>query len=527
MLIGTFADEVNDDSDLIQLDDNEKQLKQQLEETQFYKNGLVEFSDLPEAGNILFRVNNKNGGESEIIKYRQLFERLMANRFKKYAIPVKWFEFSIYLKLLANRKKTFAITFSDCLIIGSQLKMSKERVQVALQFLHKYIGLILYFPENEKLKDIVICDPQAVFSSVSELIFDVYNPTKRFLPHAKCRDFIETGHFSISDIKSPESGTLLSKEILIELLVHLNIAAPSKSMYFLPAVLRSAADELLQPIESERVLEPLCVSFQIGYLPLGFICALIAKLANEGKFQLLGREQRYEIYKNKVTFRFRGRYDITLISWPKYCEFRVALASGARIDEDFSNENCCPLIRDTICEAINQIINSMRQSSVFHLSRTYTLGFKCPNHASNADYGHAPQAVFDLNNIQDMECDICKLSPPLRPAMAAWLAPRITNQPPSQISLEVGKTVTLSIAATGAKPLNYQWFKDASKLFNADKCFQGISSPTLQIHAISTGLGGSYYCEVSNGFGGVHSTKVSVLTGKKITGWLVMSLCLL
>ena len=83
--------------------------------------------------------------------------------------------------------------------------------------------------------------------------------------------------------------------------------------------------------------------------------------------------------------------------------FRVALASGAKTDEDFSYENCCPLIRDTICEAINQIINSMRQSSVFHLSRTYTLGFKCPNpdHASNTDYGHTPQAVFDLNNIQE------------------------------------------------------------------------------------------------------------------------------
>ena len=66
----------------------------------------------------------------------------------------------------------------------------------------------------------------------------------------------------------------------------------SKSMYFLPAVLRSAADELLQPIESERVIEPLCVSFQMGYLPLGFVCALIAKLANEGNFQLLGRGQR-------------------------------------------------------------------------------------------------------------------------------------------------------------------------------------------------------------------------------------------
>ena len=168
LLIGTFADEVNDDSDLIQLNDNEKQLKQQLEETQFYKNGLVEFSDHPKAGNILFRVNNKNGGKDEVMMYRQLFEHLMANRFKKYAIPVKWFEFSICLKLLANMKKTFAITFSDCLIIGSQLKMSKKEVQVALQFLHKYTGLVMYFPENKKLKDIIICDPQVVFSSFQQ-----------------------------------------------------------------------------------------------------------------------------------------------------------------------------------------------------------------------------------------------------------------------------------------------------------------------------------------------------------------------
>ena len=204
--------------------------------------------------------------------------------------------------------------------------MSKQTVTVALQFFHKYIGLVMFFPGNEKLKNVVICDPQIVFSSISEIIFNVYNPEKRTISDSKYSEFVEKGQFSIEDINLDTKGkNLLPTDTLINLLVHLNIAAPipSSSKYFLPAVLQTASAQslALDPATASECPEPLCVTFRTGYLPLGFVCALVANLISECEFELLGKEQGEVIYRNKVTFQFRGIYDIEVISWPKYCEF--------------------------------------------------------------------------------------------------------------------------------------------------------------------------------------------------------------
>ena len=512
LLMGTFADELTDDN-LFQVNENERLLRQQLKETHFFKDGLVNFSEEPNRESILHRVNNKSGGKQEIIKYRRLLEHIMLNKFRKYAIPVKWLELSICLQLLAQQKDVSVLLLSNCIEIGKYLNMSEEIVKAALQFLHKYIGLIMYFPGNEKLKNIVICDPQVLFSSLSKLIFEVYDSKKSLISQSKCEIFIETGHFSLDDIKPFEGSKVLSVEVLVDLLVHLNIAVPSKSMYFLPAVLRSLNIEALISQPGNSKLEPLCVSFQTGFLPLGFVCALIAKLTSEGTLELLGPEQEYEIYKNKVIFRLRGRYDVTLVSWPKYCEFRISRATGASTDEEYHNKNCCPLIRDTVCLAIDQVIQSMTQNSVFHMSQTHKLGFKCPNHKSlNQSYGHEPLAVFDLNNIEGMKCIKCKICPALKHrTINAWLAPRITSQPPSSIETTTGEKLTISITATGANPLHCQWFKDGNKLCDSEY-YQGSKTFSLQIHIISNEQGGIYFCEVSNGFGeGDCSSDVSVL----------------
>ena len=518
LLMGTFADEIKN---FVQLEENEKQLKQQLKETNFFKENLVEFSNDPCDGNIFFRVNNKSGGQQEILRYRNLLKQLMLNKFKKYAIPVKWLELSICLRLLAQRKDVDILKINDCFEIGEQLNMSDEMVKAALQFLHKYIGLIMYFPGNDKLKDIVICDPQVLFSSLSKLIFEVYDSKDHLIAQSKRELFIETGLFSPNDLPSISEGRkMLSIEVLVELLVHLNIAAPCKSMYFLPAVLRSVKTEALINTnqQNESVPEPLCISFQTGYLPLGFVCALIATLTSDETFELLGREQGYEIYKNKVTFRLQGIFDITLISWPKYCEFRVSRAPGARVDEQYHGKNCCPLIRDSICHAIDRVVQSMSHNSVFHLSQAYKLGFKCLNHKQSL-CGHEPLALFDLNNIQNIKCIKCKTSPAVRKTMKAWLAPKIVSEPISHEKLKIGEKLALMISVTGAKPLHYQWFKDENKVCDG-VCFQGSKSCSLQINVVSTEQGGNYCCEVSNGFGeSVYSCETSLvidITGKVI-----------
>ena len=222
---------------------------------------------------------------------------------------------------------------------------------------------------------------------------------------------------------------MLPVDALVNLLVHLNIAAPipSSSTYFLPAVLQTASAQFLalDPATASERPEPLCVTFRTGYMPLGFVCALVANLISECNFELLGKEQGEVIYRNKVIFRFRGIYDIEVISWPKYCEFRVFKSSD--MAEEFHSPESCPRIRNTILKAIDQVIEVMRQSSLFRLSKDYQLAFRCPDSkhiiSSIEGLGHEPMAVIDNENPngpQKITCLKCKKSNYLRPPMSVW-----------------------------------------------------------------------------------------------------------
>ena len=435
LLMGTFADALKDckkDSNLKnEVRQTEQQLMEQLKVTNFFKDGLVEYSTKEEA---LYRIDNKSGGEAEVMKYRKLLERFMQKYFKKLNIPTPWLMFSICIKILAFQEGKQVVSFDDCVEIGKQLNiMPEQKVTVALKFLHKYVGLVMFFPDNQFLKNIVICDPQAVFSSISELIFNVYDPQKRTILDFSYTQFVEKGLFSIEDINldtKKEGKNLLPIDTLVKLLVHLHIAAPipSSSTYFLPAVLKTATvDSLaLDAATASDNPEPLCITFRTGYLPLGFVCALVANLISEDNFELLGKEQGEVIYRNKVKFRFRRIYDIEVISWPKFCEFRVSRCS--EIFEEFHSSEACPLIRSTIVKAIDHVIGVMRQNSLFRLSKDYTLAFRCRGSNQSVmtpveDMGHEGMAAVDgddPNDPKSITCSSCKKLRPLTTKMAVW-----------------------------------------------------------------------------------------------------------
>ena len=410
VLVGTFSDEIKDEREL---NDTDSQLKKQLEVTDFFKDGLIYSKSF-------LRVNNYSAGENEIKDHRALLQNILEKKFHKYNIPTRWLTLSICLKLLARKEKRHEVSFDDCIKLGDRLGMKKDMVRVALQFLHKYMGLVIYFPKNKDLKNVVICDPQVVFSSISELIFDIYDPRNMYITEAQHDHFVKTGCFSPQDIKTMDKKTkstkkLLSVDTLVKLLIHLNIIAlvPSsdsllaqeekpdktdsaerKKYYFLPAVLQTADLALLAKEENaDQLPEPLCIRFKTGYLPLGFVCALSANLIAEGSYlQLIpfndGDQQ--VTYKNKMRFRFQGKFDIVVISGHKYCEFRVHRLSG---NTKFWDSECCPQIKTIIIEATNRVIQSLKHGSLYKPMKelTYELAFRCPKH-KGFEISHEPLA---------------------------------------------------------------------------------------------------------------------------------------
>ncbi len=435
LLVGTFLDEIQNDLQP-SLDKINRQLDERLKNTAFFEEGLVHSIKLSVENSLL--VNNLSAEDSEIKKHRDFLENILKNYFREYQIPVQWLMLSICLKLLAKNQNKYHISFDDCVTLGKYFDMEEETVSVALQFLHKYIGLIMYFPHHDNLKKIVICNPQVVFSTISELIFNIYDHNKNQVSEAKCDHFVQTGCFSPKDIKlesvNQEKNKLLPIETLVDLLVYLHIAAKvppsSDKEYFLPAVLQTAETDMVQrrqkDINEELLPEPICIRFKTGYLPLGFVCALSANLIAENTFDLLIGDSK--CYKNRILFRFDGKFNITVISCPRYCEFRVSRHSG---NTEFWSEHCCPLISEIVCTAANKVIQSMQHGlrSVGTDSEMYTLAFHCPREVhSKAEFGQESLAIFchsdpDTRVPKEAKCTHpdCKTAiDPLTPGMSVW-----------------------------------------------------------------------------------------------------------
>ena len=204
-----------------------------------------------------------------------------------------------------------------------------------------------------------------------------------------------------------------------------------KKYYFLPAVLQTAQLSATTRGENEDQLpEPIkfFVRFKTGYIPLGFVCSLNASLIAESNFELIPFEEdgQQTTYKNKIRFRFLGKFDITMISHPKYCEFHVTGCLDGKVE--YWNSECCPRIRSIICKASDRVIQSFQQGSLYKLSKGYELAFKCPHHPTS-DIGHEPLAKLvykpsDVSKSQPKEivcvASSCKIRSSLTKEIKMW-----------------------------------------------------------------------------------------------------------
>ena len=218
-------------------------------------------------------------------------------------------QLSFCLKTFASNQETYKVSIEDCIELGKHFKLNREEVKVALKFLHKYIGLVMYFPNDENLQNLVVCNPQVMFSSISELTFSVYDSSSRKVQHidesSKQKEFEDKEIFNPLEVKYPkESSKMMSIHDLVRLLVHLNIAAKittsiddtkhtlasehtqsevspetkrESNNYFFPAILKTAdIPSLVSDVRAtadETLPEPLCIRFDTGYMPMGFTCA--------------------------------------------------------------------------------------------------------------------------------------------------------------------------------------------------------------------------------------------------------------
>ena len=388
LLVGTHKDILKaKDKSIEQIDSKLRYL----EETELYREKLLlkTYKDRK----MFYSLNNMDGDDSEMSPIRDDIEEIIENYFTRVKIPASWLMFRIALQ---NLRKP-VVTLSDCKEIAKGLKM-EDTVQDAIWFFHHNVGNLMHYSGIKSINEIVICDPQVVFDSTSELIINTFKG--RAVPETAKDNFINKGQFSLEHIKDRTEHhrkNQLSLTQLVDLLKNHNIIAEIKSnrdcsvenepVFIMPAVLKEASEadlnKLMSSEMSTREVHPIMIYFVTGFVPFGVFCASVANLiARQGTLSPRWQLCDDQVMKNKVNFYIDESFVAILISRPQYLEIRVKQHEGTA--SDYTLKFICSTVRQTITQTLETVIAKMKhrpyievKSSLFTIDQTFDLAFMC------------------------------------------------------------------------------------------------------------------------------------------------------
>ena len=332
-------------------------------------------------------------------------------------LPPSWYMFSIVLRRMKIAGHS-VLQYSHCQQIAKKLYIKEMQLQSLLSRLHKILGIIMYFPEVHKLKDIVICDPSVVYKGISELIFNSFST--KSCPALSLR-LKKWGIFMYRElkehcnkVKTASKGCQIQIEVLIIILQHLGIIAPVQfsepndtsiepknedclvynidSEFVIPSVLDDALPEelKLQLQDGEACsIVPLRIYFNCGFSPMGGFCYLFTRLISDRNWKLpVKKEQMMSengtYWRNKATFIVQAdekEYFVTLISTKQYYEIHIVHTHSK---EPFQ------LGRDgrSICRKVWNDVESVLSDTLNAPLKEYMVACQCTLHEREKDSDH-------------------------------------------------------------------------------------------------------------------------------------------
>ena len=290
--------------------------------------------------------NYKGTEESDLFVLRAHVMDLITKKLNV-SIPIRpaWLILSIIL-----RKEFEVVSLSTCFEIGNCLNMDQEETKTALWYLHNIVGAIMYYPEIEDedgwFKTHIICSPQVIFDSISQVIVHslqmLHSNSRVPACESLRRDWIEKGLFSIEAIRevteTNEITRYLPIEKLIKLLAHVNLLSEIKLhnpqpctpsiQLFMPAILECASEKELSnpPVTDENHPAPIFLKFKFGYIPTGVFCCLVTRIVTKGAEKIFGELwelKKDNVKRNFISFYLSELHYVSLISHDTCYEIRV------------------------------------------------------------------------------------------------------------------------------------------------------------------------------------------------------------
>ena len=383
MVIGTHKDKIEDDSVIRRKD---KEIQSHLEK-------LLTCSILDEQPYHRF-LSTKNGrlvvcvdntaGENEIVKHRNLIKKVIEEKFydgSRFPIPASWLLFSTFLRKM-NKD---VLTIEQCQQIAQKLYIPPDHTKHVLWYLHHHIGILMYYKKEDVGEDIVICQPEAVFMSVSELILYSFISKEDRIKN----QFWQRGLFRLRDINNVTSNTNrkfgLTTKQLINILQHLNVLVEiHDNVFFIPAVLKAATEDKFLELSSD--VAPVMIRFNCVFVPLGCFSSLVAKLVRASKTNSWNLHEAAESFKNLVTFKIESSYFVTLVARLKRYEVHLSVdpLTKHRPIKEVARE-----VLATVCNMLDSVLEQLRKHYASSPDLTmYRIGFIC-------NYGGCQQHTDD------------------------------------------------------------------------------------------------------------------------------------
>ena len=378
IFVGTHMDQVSDYSVVKTTSDI---LQQKLKCTEIPELDFMNCST--EIGNsVIVPIDNTSPTDPGIHILQDMLDMIMKKDFPDIEFPLSWLMFYFTIR----SKKVKFISFEECVQIGKHYSIDEEEIRLALWYLSCFFGTLRWYPE---VGDIVICDIQVVFDSITNLIsrtfYSKYCTTSEI-------EFKRTGQILVSKAENllAECSPIPLPQ-LVKLLEWLHILTPMYKAgkvhkYFLPCVLPSfpVEDMTSHAITSHHPI-PLLFTFEFGYCPIGLFSALVVHLASikddSGMMWMLC-DSEHGLYRNKITYYVGKDYDeVTLIARPTFYEVTVVERKRNRRQEHL--HDVCEKIQSTINAAISRV----KVSRTSPLELAHYCAFYCTNcHDTNVPH---------------------------------------------------------------------------------------------------------------------------------------------
>ena len=278
ILVATFKDKVTKEECQKTLDS----IKALVTKTDVYRQGMI--VDASET-QMVFTINNASDVESEkdAQKIRDAFQKI-ADGFKV-CTPAPWLIFSILLQYMSE--KGDVVSKSECFAVAQECGIkSPSEFEAALQFLHKQSGVLHYYMEPSELNQIVLRNPQHLFSRVNELVEKTF--TFKVTQTNQCTDDFKRGIFRRTDyerytLAKESSSNKMTPTMLLKLLEHLNVVVSldSGEKYFMPCAIAHLEPADIGLLPQPSPIPPLLITFKSGYCPKGLFGSLVACIANK------------------------------------------------------------------------------------------------------------------------------------------------------------------------------------------------------------------------------------------------------